>query len=49
MMVDLGKYALEVLLAYGVTFGLLAVLIVQSVLRSRRVKRELQSAEAGDE
>jgi heme exporter protein D len=45
-MVDLGTYAGPVLLAYGATFGLLTVLVVASVTRARRVKRDLAAMEA---
>ena len=44
-MPDLGKYAVEVLAAYGVTLGLIAVLVWASVARSRRVRRALEAAE----
>lgn len=45
-MPDLGKYAVEVLSSYGVSLGLLAVLVVASVLRARRVKAQLDEVEA---
>ncbi|HBQ35342.1 MAG TPA: heme exporter protein CcmD [Rhodobacteraceae bacterium] len=45
MMPDLGKYHSEVLASYAVTFGLLLILLVLSLLRSRRVVRNL--AEVG--
>lgn len=45
MMPDLGKYAVEVLLAYAVSIGLLATIVVLSVWRSRRVKRSLEAME----
>jgi heme exporter protein D len=45
MMPDLGKYAEAVLSSYAVTIALLAVLIVLSVRRSNRVKKELQEVE----
>lgn len=41
----LGKYAATVLGAYGVALGLLAVLTILSILRSRRVKRDLAALE----
>ncbi len=46
MMPDLGKYAVEVLSAYGVTIGLLIAIVAVSVMRERRVKRDLEDAEA---
>ncbi len=46
MMPDLGKYAVEVLSAYGVTIGLLIVIVALSMVRDRRVKRDLEDAEA---
>ncbi len=46
MMPDLGKYAVTVLSAYGVSLLLIALIIVQSLLRARRVRRELEQAEA---
>jgi heme exporter protein D len=45
MMPDLGRYAEAVLSSYAVTIALLAVLIVLSVRRSNRVKKELQEVE----
>ena len=45
-MPDLGKYALEVGLAYGISGVLLTVLVALSVLRARRVERQLARAEA---
>lgn len=44
-MPDLGKYAGDVYAAYGITFLLLAGLIVSSLRRSKRVKRQLAEAE----
>ncbi|WP_412565878.1 heme exporter protein CcmD [Thalassobius sp. MITS945101] len=46
MMPDLGKYAVEVLSSYGVSLGLLAVLVIASVLRARKVKAQLDEVEA---
>ena len=46
MMPDLGKYAGAVLGSYGVGLALLAVIVILSVLRARRVKRALDAAEA---
>ncbi len=45
-MPDLGKYAVTVLSAYGVSLGLLAALIVASLWRSARVRRALEAQEA---
>ena len=45
-MPDLGKYAVEVLSAYGVTIALLFAIVGLSVMRERRVRRELEDAEA---
>jgi heme exporter protein D len=45
-MPDLGKYAVEVLSAYAVSIVLLAAIVVLSVARARRVRRELDEAEA---
>jgi heme exporter protein D len=42
---DLGKYAVEVLAAYGVTLGLLTVLVVISWRRSARVRAALERIE----
>ena len=44
-MSDLGKYALEVGLAYGASTVLLAVLIALSVLRARRIAQQLERVE----
>lgn len=45
MMPDLGKYAGDVLAAYGVTLLLLVGLIWRSIARSVKVKRRLAEAE----
>jgi len=45
MMPDLGRYAIEVLTAYGVSIVLLAGIVILSVARARRVRRELDEAE----
>ncbi|KFI32124.1 hemagglutination activity protein [Haematobacter massiliensis] len=45
MMPDLGKYAVSVLSAYGVTFLLLAGTVALTLLRGARVKRRLEEAE----
>ncbi|TKW67450.1 MAG: heme exporter protein CcmD [Paracoccus denitrificans] len=44
-MIELGKYTLPVLLAYGVSLTLLALLIVQTVLRNARARRDLAEQE----
>lgn len=46
MMPDLGKYAVEVLSAYGVSLALLAVLVLASVRSARKARVELEAAEA---
>lgn len=45
-MPDLGKYAAEVGMAYGISLGLLAVLIGFVMLRSARVKRAVREVES---
>lgn len=45
MMPDLGRYFLEVTLAYGVSLGLLAVLALWVWLRGRAVRRALDEFE----
>ena len=45
MMPDLGTYTTEVLLAYGVSLGLLAALILGTWARARRVARALKVLE----
>lgn len=45
-MMDLGKYTVEVLSAYAVTLGLLAVIVLQSLRRSAKIKSALATAEA---
>ncbi len=45
MMPELGKYAFEVTLAYGVSLGLLGLLIGLSVRASRRARRALSKIE----
>lgn len=46
MMPDLGTYAAEVTLAYAVSLGLLAALILWVWARSRRITSELARLEA---
>ena len=45
-MPDLGKYATDVLSAYALTILLLVGLCVLTWLRSRKVRRALEAAEA---
>lgn len=45
-MPDLGRYALEVSAAYGVSLLLLVGIVVLSVAQARRTKRLLDEAEA---
>ncbi|NBR53356.1 MAG: heme exporter protein CcmD [Rhodobacteraceae bacterium] len=45
MMPDLGKYATEVLSAYGVSIVILVVIVWQSFARARKVKAELDRVE----
>ena len=45
MMPELGKYAFAVLASYGVGLGLLAVLVIASIARARRVRAELEQIE----
>ena len=47
MMPDLGKYAFDVLVAYGLSLGILAVLVVLVVARGRRATRDLALYEQG--
>ncbi len=44
-MVDLGKYAVEVLLAYAGTFVLLSALVLISLRGARAAQRQLDEAE----
>ena len=46
MIPDLGKYAVEVLAAYGVSITLLIGLVLGSVIRSLKVKARLEAVEA---
>ncbi|APZ54242.1 heme exporter protein CcmD [Salipiger abyssi] len=45
MMPDLGKYAFAVLASYGVSLGLLVVLVGLSIARARKVRAELAKIE----
>lgn len=45
MMPDLGKYAAEVLMAYGVSLTLLAALLVVTLRAGRRARAELKRIE----
>lgn len=47
MMPELGKYAATVLSAYAVSLLLIAALVGLSVLRARRVRRDLERVEKG--
>lgn len=44
-MPDLGKYAAEVLAAYGVSIGLLMAVVLISWRQSRRMRAALEQAE----
>ena len=44
-MPDLGKYAFEVLLAYGGSLLMLLALLLASLAQARRTKRALEDAE----
>jgi len=46
MMPELGKYASEVLSAYAISLGLLALIVGLSIWQSRRMKHRLEAAEA---
>ncbi len=46
MMPDLGPYTTEVLMAYAGALTLLAVLVIVSIRRARRVRRRLDEIEA---
>ncbi len=48
-MPDLGKYAVEVLAAYGVTLVLLAGIVALSLYQARRSKRDLNRFEGHDD
>lgn len=43
---DLGKYAEAVLSAYGVSLVLIAVLVLATVIKGRRVRAEMEAVEA---
>ncbi len=45
MMPDLGRYAVAVLSAYGVTIVLIAGLVVWTLLQDARVRRALREVE----
>ncbi|ASM71871.1 heme exporter protein D (CcmD) [Pseudosulfitobacter pseudonitzschiae] len=45
-MPELGKYAVAVWSAYGATAALLVALVIATLLRGRRVRAEMQHAEA---
>jgi heme exporter protein D len=45
-MPELGKYAVEVALAYGVSLALLGGVVILSILQGRKVRRALDEAEA---
>lgn len=44
-MPDLGKYATEVLAAYGISIALLVLLVAVVWVRSRRAKKALEDIE----
>lgn len=45
MIPDLGKYGAEVMSAYGVSFALLLLLVLASLLASRKAGKALKAAE----
>ena len=45
-MPDLGKYGETILTAYAATIILVAVIVVLSIMRARKVKRQLAELEA---
>lgn len=45
MIPELGKYAVEVSLAYGVGLSAITLLVTTMVIRSRRIARDLKQAE----
>ncbi|PRY26255.1 heme exporter protein D [Aliiruegeria haliotis] len=45
MMPDLGKYAADVLAAYAVSLGLIAVLLIVSLRQSRKTRTALRQVE----
>jgi len=49
MIPDLGKYAVEVLAAYGVSLTLLVGLVALSMRKSRKVAAQLKVVEARQE
>lgn len=46
MLPDLGKYAATVLSAYGASITLLVGLVLLSVIKGRRVRKQMQVVEA---
>lgn len=44
-MPDLGKYATEVLSAYGISIALIVLLVGASLIRARRIRDELRQVE----
>lgn len=46
MLPDLGKYAGTVLSAYGASIVLLVGLVMMSVLKGRRVRKQMQDVES---
>ncbi|MEZ5913055.1 MAG: heme exporter protein CcmD [Paracoccaceae bacterium] len=46
MMPDLGKYAVAVLSAYGASLVLILVLVLATIRRGARVRRQLREVEA---
>ncbi len=44
-MPDLGKYATEVLSAYGISLTLIVLLVGASLIRARRIRDELRKVE----
>jgi|TARA_B110000285_G_scaffold49052_2_gene55694 heme exporter protein D len=49
MLPDLGKYADAVLSAYGASIVLLVGLVIISVVKGRRVRKQMQDVEARGE
>ena len=41
MMLDFGKYSLEILISYLSTFSLILILVISTYLNSKKVKKDL--------
>ena len=48
MILDFGKYSLEILFSYLITFSLILILVISTYLNSKKVKKDLDKLKNKD-